>query len=169
MAYILIKIFASVEAEGVKVMVKAKVGDVVKVHYTGRLRDGTVFDTSVGGEPLEFTLGLGQLIPAFEEAIIGMSPGESKTFEVPAEEAFGPYREELVLVIERERLPQEMHLEVGQQLLLRDPQGQAFRVTVVDLSEDTVTLDANHPLAGEDLIFEVQLLEIGANLLEDNA
>lgn len=150
-------------------MLKARVGDVVKVHYTGRLRDGTIFDTSVGSEPLEFTLGLGQLIPAFEEAIIGMSPGESKTFEIPAEEAFGPYREELVLEIERDRLPQDMELEVGQQLLLRDPNGQAFRVTVTDLTDDMVTLDANHPLAGEDLIFEVQLLEIGSNLLEDNA
>ncbi len=150
-------------------MLKARVGDVVKVHYTGRLRDGTIFDTSVGSEPLEFTLGLGQLIPAFEEAIIGMSPGESKTFEIPAEEAFGPYREELVLEIERDRLPQDMELEVGQQLLLRDPNGQAFRVTVTELTDNTVTLDANHPLAGEDLIFEVQLLEIGSNLLEDNA
>lgn len=150
-------------------MLKAKVGDVVKVHYTGKLRDGTVFDTSIGGEPLEFTLGLGQLIPAFEEAIVGMSPGESKTFEIPAEEAFGPYREELVLEIERERLPAEMELEVGQQLLLRDPNGQAFRVTVTDLDDRMVTLDANHPLAGEDLVFEVQLLEIGSNLLEDNA
>lgn len=150
-------------------MLKAKVGDVVKVHYTGKLRDGTVFDTSVGGEPLEFTLGLGQLIPAFEEAIVGMSPGESKTFEIPAEEAFGPYREELVLEIERERLPAEIELEVGQQLLLRDPNGQAFRVTVTDLDDHMVTLDANHPLAGEDLIFEVQLVEIGSNLLEDNA
>jgi len=76
-------------------MLKAKVGDVVKVHYTGKLRDGTVFDSSVGGEPLEFTLGFNQLLPAFEEAIIGMSPGESKTFEIPAEDAFGPYRDEL--------------------------------------------------------------------------
>lgn len=150
-------------------MLKAKPGDVVKVHYTGKLRDGTVFDTSVGGEPLEFTLGLGQLLPAFEEAIIGMSPGESKTFEIPAEDAFGPYREELVLEIERDRLPAEMEIEVGQQLLLRDPSGQAFRVTVTDVHNNIVTLDANHPLAGEDLLFEVQLLEIGPNLLEDNA
>jgi FKBP-type peptidyl-prolyl cis-trans isomerase 2 len=151
-------------------MLKAKVGDVVKVHYTGKLRDGTVFDSSLGGEPLEFTLGFNQLLPAFEEAIIGMSPGESKIFEIPAEEAFGPYRDELVIEIERTRLPQNMELEIGQQLLLRDPNGQAFRVTVIDISDDTVTLDANHPLAGEDLIFEVQLLEIGSNLLEeDNA
>lgn len=145
------------------VMVKAKAGDVVKVHYTGKLRDGTVFDTSVGGEPLEFTLGRGQIMPAFEEAILGMSPGDSKTFEVPAEEAYGPYREELVLEIERDRVPPELELEVGQQLLLRQPSGQGVRVTVTELTEDTVTLDANHPLAGEDLIFEVQLLEVAGD------
>ncbi len=141
-------------------MVKAKEGDVVKVHYTGRLRDGTVFDTSAGGEPLEFVLGAGQVMEAFEEALFGMSPGEKKTFEIPAQRAYGPYREELVVEVEKERVPPDMELEVGQQLILRQPEGGAIRVTVTEITDSTVTLDANHPLAGEDLIFEVQLVAI---------
>jgi len=141
-------------------MGKAKEGDVVKVHYTGKLRDGTVFDSSKDGEPLEIVLGAGRTIPAFEEALIGMSPGETKTFEIPAEEAYGPYRDELVVEIERDRVPPDMELEVGQQLILRQPEGQAIRVTVTEITDEGITLDANHPLAGEDLIFEVQMVAV---------
>ncbi|RLB07333.1 MAG: peptidylprolyl isomerase [Deltaproteobacteria bacterium] len=141
-------------------MAKAKEGDIVKVHYTGKLKDGNVFDSSRDGEPLELILGAGQVIPGFESAVIGMSPGEVKTFEISAEEAYGPYREELVLEIDKGRVPEDLNLEVGQQLVLRQAQGEVVRVTVTDISEETVTLDANHPLAGEDLIFEVQLVEI---------
>jgi len=139
---------------------KAKQGDTVRVHYTGRLEDGTVFDSSLEREPMELILGAGEVIPGFEQAVVGMSPGESKTFTVPAEQAFGPYREELVYEINRSLVPPDLHLEVGQQLALRQPQGPSIRVTVTEISESTVTLDANHPLAGEDLTFDVQLVEI---------
>jgi len=141
-------------------MAEARYGDTVRVHYTGRLADGTVFDTSLGQEPMEFTLGAGQVIPGFEEAVVGMNPGESKTVEVPAEQAYGPHREELVLEIDRRQVPPNLELEVGQQLVLRQAPDRLIRVTVADLSETTVTLDANHPLAGKDLTFEIQLVEI---------
>jgi len=138
----------------------AKQGDTVRVHYTGRLEDGTVFDSSVDRDPMELTLGAGEVIPGFEQAVVGMNPGESKTFGVPAEQAFGPYREELVYEIERRMVPPDLHLEIGQQLALRQPQGPSVWVTVTEISESSVTLDANHPLAGEDLSFDVQLVEI---------
>ncbi len=142
-------------------MTKAKEGDTVKVHYTGKLKDGRIFDSSRDGDPLELRLGAGQVIPGFEKELVGMSPDETKTFEVTAEDAYGPYQEELVAEIEKERVPEDLNLEIGQQLVLRQgTQGQAVRVTVKDISEEGVTLDANHPLAGEDLIFEVQLVKI---------
>lgn len=141
-------------------MAEARHGDTVRVHYTGRLADGTVFDTSLGQEPLEFTLGAGQVILGFEEAVVGMNPGESKTVEVSAEQAYGPHREELVLEVDRRQVPPDLDLEVGQQLVLRQAPGQLIRVMVTNLSESSVTLDANHPLAGKDLTFEIQLMEI---------
>jgi len=139
---------------------EAKLGDTVRVHYTGKLEDGTVFDSSLDRDPVEFTLGAGQVIPGFEQAVVGMSPGESKTVEVPAEQAYGPYREELVQEIDRELVPEELKLEVGQQLVLRLSPGRSIRVTVTKLTESKVTLDANHPLAGKDLTFDLQLVEI---------
>jgi peptidylprolyl isomerase len=141
-------------------MTQAKKGDTVKVHYTGKLKDGRVFDSSRDSEPLELTLGAGQVIPGFEEEIVGMSKDDSKSFEIAAEEAYGPYREELVVEIEKKRVPENLNLEIGQQLALRPGEGQIVRVTVADIADETVTLDANHPLAGEDLNFEVQLIEI---------
>lgn len=141
-------------------MTEAKLGDTVRVHYTGKLEDGTVFDSSLDRDPVEFTLGAGQVIPGFEQAVVGMSPGESKTVEVPADQAYGPYREELVQEIDRELVPEDLKLEVGQQLALRLSPGRSIRVTVTKLTESKVTLDANHPLAGKDLTFDLQLVEI---------
>ncbi len=141
-------------------MAEAKHGDTVKVHYTGKLEDGTVFDTSVDHDPLQFTIGEGQIIPGFEQAVVGMNPGESKTIKVTADDAYGLHHEEMVLVVDRNQLPADLNPEVGQQLQSRQPDGQTIVVTVTDVSESSVTLDANHPLAGKDLTFEIQLVEI---------
>jgi peptidylprolyl isomerase len=142
-------------------MVKAKNGDTVTVHYTGRLEDGTVFDSSANRDPLEFTLGDGLLIPGFEQAVLGMSPGESKTAEVSADQAYGPHREEMVVEIDRQEFPPHFQPEVGQQLQIPQSEGQVARLIVTAVSEQKVTLDANHPLAGRDLTFDIQLVEIG--------
>ncbi len=138
----------------------AKEGDTVKVHYTGTLEDGSVFDTSVEREPLQFTIGEGQLIPGFEQGVIGMKLGESKTITIPADQAYGPYNVGLVGVVERDHLPAGMEPEVGQQLQTTQANGQIAVVTVINVSESTVTVDANHRLAGKDLTFEIQLVEI---------
>jgi len=138
---------------------QAQPGDTVKVHYTGTLEDGTVFDSSIDREPLEFTIGEGQLIPGFEEAVVGMSQGESKTVEIPADEAY-PYHEELVFVVERDQLSPDLQPEVGQQLQFQQEDGTIVTLKVIDISELSVTLDANHPLAGKDLTFDIQLVEI---------
>ncbi|NLX03986.1 MAG: peptidylprolyl isomerase [Phycisphaerae bacterium] len=142
-------------------MAQAKEGDTVKVHYTGKLKDGTVFDQSAGKEPLEFTIGEGRVIPGFEEAVKGMEPGQSKTVEVSSEEAYGPRRDEMILQVDRSRLPEDLDPEVGQQLQSHQENGQTVILTVTDVSEQEVTLDANHPLAGQDLQFEIELVEIG--------
>lgn len=141
-------------------MTQAEREDTVRVHYTGKLEDGTVFDSSAEGEPLEFTIGEGEIIPGFEKAVVGMEPGESKTVEVSEEEGYGPHREELMLSVDREELPPGMEVEEGQQLQIRMEDGQTAVVEVVDVSESELTLDANHPLAGETLTFEVELVEI---------
>ncbi len=138
----------------------AQQGDTVKVHYHGTLPDGTVFDSSREREPLEFTLGAGQVIVGFDQAVAGLAPGESRTARVPADEAYGPRVDEMVLEVPREQVPSELNAQVGQQLELRQEDGQTVPVVVTDLSENTVTLDANHPLAGQELIFEVELVEI---------
>lgn len=141
-------------------MAQAQRGDTVKVHYTGKLDDGTVFDSSVGREPLEFTIGEGGIIPGFEQAVLGMAQGESKTETIPVEDAYGPYIEEMVLTVDRQQMPAELKPEVGQQLQLQQPDGQLIPMTITDVSGSTVTLDANHPLAGENLTFDIQLVEI---------
>ena len=141
-------------------MAQAKDGDTVTVHYTGKLEDGTVFDSSINRDPLEFTLGQGMLIPGFEQAVIGMSPGESKTADVAADLAYGPYREEMVVDIDRQEFPPHFQPEVGQQLQIPQSDGRVTRLIVTAISEQKVTLDANHPLAGEELTFDIQLLEI---------
>lgn len=141
-------------------MVQVEDGDTVMVHYTGKLEDDTVFDTTANRDPLQFTIGEGQIIPRFERAMIGLEPGESKIIKVPADEAYGPHREELLVVIDRSHLPVDTEPEVGQQFQIRQPDNQTIVATVTDVTESRVTLDANHPLAGEDLIFDVQLMEI---------
>jgi peptidylprolyl isomerase len=142
-------------------MAQAKHGDTVKVHYTGKLEDGTVFDTSTEREPLEFTIGEGSIIPGFEKAVVGMDKGQSKTEVIPTEQAYGPYQEEMVVTIDRKQMPAEIAPEIGQQLNIQQPNGQVLPVIITDVSDATVTLDANHPLAGEDLTFDIQLVEIG--------
>jgi peptidylprolyl isomerase len=141
-------------------MAQAKNGDTVKVHYTGKLDDDSVFDTSADHEPLEFTIGDGRLIPDFEQAVIGMSPGESKTIQVPSTNAYGPHHEEMVISVDRKDFPPDLEPKVDQRLEVRQQDGQVFAVTVTDVSETKVTLDGNHPLAGKDLTFDIQLAEI---------
>jgi len=140
-------------------MESAKPGDKVQVHYTGMLEDGSVFDSSDGRDPLEFTLGSGQVIPGFDRAVSGMSPGQERSVRVPASDAYGDRKDDLVIVVEREQLPPDMDPAVGQQLQLKQD-GRGFVVTVKDVGPESITLDANHPLAGEDLEFKVHLVSI---------
>jgi len=139
---------------------QAKNGDIVEVDYTGTLENGTVFDTSEGREPLEFTLGQGQMIPGFEQAVLGMKVGESKTVTIPADEAYGPYREDMVQVINREELTNIPNPEVGQQLQGAQPGGGISVCTITNVTDTTVTVDFNHFLAGKDLTFEIELMSI---------
>lgn len=141
-------------------MTQAKFGDVVKVHYEGKLEDGTVFDTSAHRQPLQFTIGKQEVIPGFEQAVVGMAAGESKIAKVAAEKAFGPYRDGLIVEVDRQQIPKDVDPKVGQQLQTRQADGQATVVTVADVTASSVTLDVNHPLAGKDLIFDIRLLEI---------
>jgi FKBP-type peptidyl-prolyl cis-trans isomerase 2 len=141
-------------------MAQAKNGDTVTVHYTGRFADGTVFDTSVSGEPLEFTVGERQVIPGFEQAVQGMEVGHTKTVNIPSEDAYGDHDEDLVFQLEPDAFPTDLELEVGQQLQLDQPDGRVIHLRVAEITESMVTLDANHPLAGEDLTFELELVGI---------
>jgi peptidylprolyl isomerase len=135
-------------------------GNLVRVHYTGRLDDGSVFDSSQGREPLEFTLGSGQVIAGFDRAVTGMAVGETRSTRIPADEAYGPRRDDLVLELEREQIPEGIEVTVGTELQLQQSDGQMVPVTVADVNAQSVTLDANHPLAGKDLLFELELVEI---------
>ena len=141
-------------------MAQAQTGDLVKVHFTGRLADGTIFDTSMEREPLEFTLGEGELIPGFEQAVLGMTTGESRTATILADQAYGPHRAERVIDVERHHLPSDLQPELGQRLQMTRPDGTTINVVVTTITETQVTLDANHPLAGHDLIFDLILVEI---------
>lgn len=142
-------------------MEEAKQGNKVKIHYTGRLDDGSVFDSSMITDPLEFTLGNGEVIPGLEEAILGMTPGEKKTVTIPPDKAYGQRNDEMMIVVEREKFPPHIVPEVGQQLeIRRHEDGGTFPVTVAGVSEASVTLDANHYLAGKDLTFEIVLVEV---------
>jgi peptidylprolyl isomerase len=140
-------------------MSQARMGDTVRVHYTGKLNDGTVFDSSQDREPLEFQLGSQQVIPGFENAVVGMEAGDEKTVRIPVDEAYGQRREELVLTVGRDQFPEHIEPQVGQQLQLSQ-QGQIAVVTITDVDDSSVTLDANHPLAGQDLTFDLELVEI---------
>lgn len=142
-------------------MSTAKQGDTVKIHYTGKLEDGQVFDTSKGHDPLEFTIGEGRIIPGFEEAVVGMEPGEQKTVSIPPDKAYGPHHPEMVQEVEKSAIPSEIDLQEGMQLEATQPDQSTVILTVVGVGDDTVTLDANHPLAGQDLTFELELVEIG--------
>lgn len=140
-------------------MAKAKNGDLVKVNYEGKLKDGTIFGSSLVDEPFEFKIGDSNLIPAFEEAVIGMDLNESRTIEVPSKEAFGDYRDDLVLSVSRNELPPDLEPKVGEQVeLMREE--ITFAAEITDVSDDTITLDVNHPLAGKDLTFNIELVEI---------
>jgi peptidylprolyl isomerase len=141
-------------------MAQAQKGDKVKVHYTGRLDDGNVFDSSLEREPLEFQVGGGEVIPGFEDAVVGMAPGESKTINIESKEAYGGHREELVQKFPRQQFPDDVDPEVGQKLQINQPDKPPLVVEVTEVTDSFVTLDANHPLAGEDLTFEIQLVEI---------
>lgn len=141
-------------------MAQAKQGDTVKVHYTGKLDDGTVFDSSAGRDPLEFTVGSGQLIAGFDAGVTGMSIGESKTVQIPSADAYGPHHEEMVIAVGREEFPPDLAPAIGDQLQMRHDTGQIMMVTVIEVSDANVTLDANHPLAGKDLTFELELVEV---------
>ena len=141
-------------------MAQAKQGDTVKVHYTGKLKDGTVFDCSLERQPLEMTIGSGKIIPGVEEAVEGMSPGESKTVEISPKKGYGDHREEMVQQIDKGQFPENTEPQVGQQFQVQRQDGQPMVFTVVETQDDTVTVDANHPLAGKDLVFELELVEI---------
>ncbi len=138
-------------------MAKAKKGDQVSVHYTGTLDDGTVFDSSEKREPLQFTIGDGKIMPAFEQAVIGLAAGESASTNVPAEQAYGPYRDEMVIDVDRKEFPKEIEPKVGDQLEAKDANGGTTIVTVKGVSESHVKVDANHPLAGKNLKFDITL------------
>lgn len=141
-------------------MSNAKSGDTVRVHYTGTLDDGAQFDSSVGKEPLEFELGSGTVLPAFDAAVEGMAVGDSKSFEIEAEEAYGRRHEELIQDIPRDQLPQDMEPEVGMQLMAQGQDGQSIQLAVTEVKEDAITVDGNHPLAGQNLSFSIELVEI---------
>ena len=141
-------------------MTPAKKGDVIKVHYTGKLEDGTVVSRTPEGEALQFTIGDGEMMPGFEQAVIGMNPGESKTVEIKAEDGFGPYEQDLVLTVQRSEWPQDIEPKVGEQLELQRDDGHVIVANVTGITDDVVTLDANHPLAGKDLIFDIELESI---------
>jgi FKBP-type peptidyl-prolyl cis-trans isomerase 2 len=141
-------------------MTQAENGKKVKVHYTGKLEGGEVFDSSEGRDPLEFTIGQGQMIPGFEAAVIGMKTGDKKeAAKIPADQAYA-YHKELIAEIPREEFPEYITPEVGQQLQAQQPDGQIMVVTVVEFNETTVTIDGNHPLAGKDLFFDLEIVEV---------
>ncbi len=141
-------------------MAQAKIGDKVKIHYTGKLVDGTVFDTSTNREPIQFTIGQGQLIPVLEFAVTGMNIGETKTVPIPAAWAYGPRRPEMFVAVNRDQFPQNVNPVVGQQLQIQQAPGRVMVARVANVTATQVVLDANHPLAGQDLSFEIKLIEI---------
>ncbi|APE42767.1 peptidylprolyl isomerase [Sulfitobacter alexandrii] len=142
-------------------MTEVKSGDKVAIHYTGTLQDGTKFDSSEGRDPLEFEVGSGQIIPGLDGALPGMSVGEKKVVKVPSTEAYGEVNPEMRQAVPREGIPADIPLDIGTQLQMQTPDGQALPVTVVEVDESTVTLDANHPLAGKDLQFDIEVVSIG--------
>ena len=141
-------------------MQQVKSGDKVKVHYHGRLNNGETFDKSEGREPLEFEVGAGMVIKGFDDGVTGMTVGEKKTVNIPADEAYGPKNPDMLIDMPKERFPADMELEVGMPLGMTDNNGQQFQVFIAEIKDDVVILDANHPLAGQDLTFDLELVEI---------
>ena len=141
-------------------MTQAKSGDTVRIHYTGTLDDGTQFDSSDGRDPLEFALGGGQVIPCFDTAVDGMTVGESKSVTIQPEEAYGERHDQLVQQVPKTTLPDDMELAVGMQLQSQGPDGQVMNLVVAEVEDDSITVDANHPLAGQALTFAIELVEI---------
>lgn len=141
-------------------MQQVKKGDTVKVHYHGKLTNGDTFDSSEGREPLEFEVGGGMVIAGFDAGVTGMLVGEKKTINIPVEEAYGPRQEEMVMEFPKDRFPADMVPEVGMQLNMSNESGQQFPVIIAEVKEAAVVLDANHPLAGEDLVFDLELVAI---------
>ena len=141
-------------------MTQAKKGNTVKIHYTGTLDDGTQFDSSQGRDPLEFEVGSGQVIPGFDKAVEGMTVGDSKSVRIEADEAYGPRHEQLVQQVERSVLPDDLNPETGMALQSSSPDGQVTQFMVTDVTDETITVDANHPLAGQALSFDIELVDI---------
>lgn len=141
-------------------MSQVKKDKTVKVHYTGKLTNGEVFDSSDGREPLEFTVGAGQMIPGFENGILDMKLNEKKTIEIPASEAYGERREELMQEVPKNQLPEEIKPEVGMPLMAQLPDGGQQQLVIAEVREESIVVDANHPLAGKDLVFDVEVVEI---------
>ena len=141
-------------------MSKTKNGDTIKIHYEGKLEDGNIFDNSRERQPLEFKVGNGDVIPGIEKGVIGMETGDTKTIEIPPDEAYGPRRKDLVIEVPKSDLPDEMTPTIGQGLRMRQPDGGHIDLIIADVKEETITLDANHPLAGHTLIFDLELVEI---------
>ena len=141
-------------------MQQVKSGDKIKVHYHGRLTNGETFDKSEGREPLEFEVGSGMVIKGFDEGVTGMSVGDKKTVNIPFDEAYGPKNPEMVIDMPKDRFPKDMEIEVGMPLAMSDGQGNQHQVVIIEINEDVVVLDANHPLAGQDLIFDLELVDI---------
>ncbi len=139
---------------------KVKTDDVITVHYTGKFEDGNVFDSSLDREPLEFKVGEGKIIPGFEEAVIGMAEGESKEIEIPSEKAYGDVREELVEEINKSNLPESIDPKEGMELVSKNPEGQELIVKIKEVKDDTIVIDANHPLAGQNLFFDIRVEQI---------
>lgn len=145
-------------------MSNAKTGDTVKIHYTGKLDDGTQFDSSAGRDPLEFELGGGQVIPGFDTAVEGMAVGESKSVRIEPEQAYGPRHDQLMQQVPRDQLPDDLTPEVGMALQSQSPDGQVMVLMIAEVEEETITVDANHPLAGQALNFDIELVEIGGGV-----
>ena len=141
-------------------MTQVKSGDTVKVHYTGKLVDGTIFDCSEGREPLEFKVGSGQVIKGFDDGVTGMAIDDEKTVEIAPEEAYGPVREDMVIAVPKTNIPENINPEVGMKLQMQQPNGMPLVVTVTNISDEDVTLDANHHLAGKTLVFDLKLVGI---------
>ena len=141
-------------------MQEAKNGNQVKVHYHGRLNDGTTFDSSEGRSPLQFEVGAGQVIKGFEDGVLGMKEGEKKTVHIPVHEAYGEKSEDMIIEFPLDQFPADMKPEIGMQLNLRGQDGRSFPVVISEVKKDLVVLDGNHPLAGKDLIFDIELVEI---------